>query len=59
MYRSLWYHVFNMEKKHATSIRLSSDAKRLLVLLAQRLGISQTAVLELAIREKARREGAT
>ena len=46
-----------METKHPTSVRLSDEAKRLLVALAQKLGISQAAVLQLALREKARREG--
>ncbi len=45
-----------MEKKQFTSMRLS-EAKRFLALLAQRLGASQTAVLALALREKAKREG--
>jgi predicted transcriptional regulator len=46
-----------METKRLTSMRLSPEAKRLLALLAAKLSISQAAVLELAIREKARREG--
>lgn len=46
-----------MEKKRATSIRLSTEAKRLLTLLASKLSISQTATLEISIREKAKREG--
>jgi len=46
-----------MEAKRLTSIRLSPEAKRLLELLAQKLSISQTAILEIALREKARREG--
>jgi predicted transcriptional regulator len=45
-----------MEKKQLTSMRLSPEAKRLLAKLAEALGISQAAVLELVIREKARRE---
>lgn len=44
-------------KKNPTSIRLSDEGKRLMALLAEKLGISQAAVLELAIREKAKREG--
>jgi len=44
-----------MEKKQAVSMRLSEEAKRLLVLIAQHLSISQAAVLELSIREKAQR----
>lgn len=43
--------------KQATSVRLSPDARRLLAALADRLGISQASVLELAIRDKARKEG--
>jgi hypothetical protein len=43
--------------KRATSVRLSEDARRLWVALAVKLGVNQTAVLELAIREKAKREG--
>ena len=39
-----------------TSHRLSEEARRLLALLAEKLSISQTAILELAIREKAKRE---
>lgn len=42
--------------KRSTSIWLSEDGKRLLALLAQKLGISQSAVLEILIREKAKRE---
>jgi len=45
-----------MEPKRLTSARLSAEAKRLLELLSRKLGISQAAVLELAIREKAQRE---
>ena len=46
-----------METKCVTSIRLSPDAKRLSLALAQKLSMSQAAVLELAIREKTMREG--
>lgn len=46
-----------METKHPTSHRLSPEAVRLLAALAQKLGINQTAVLEVVIREKARFEG--
>jgi predicted transcriptional regulator len=44
-------------KKNPTSIRLSDEAKRLLALLAEAFGISQVAVLEILIREKAKKEG--
>lgn len=40
----------------ATSYRLSSDAQRLLNTLAEQLGVSKTAVLEVAIRKLARAE---
>ncbi len=43
-------------KNKPTSVRLSDDAKRLIRLMADKLGISQTAIIELAIREKAKRE---
>ncbi len=42
--------------KLATSFRLSPEALRLLAGLAKRLGLSQAAVLELAIRQLARKE---
>ena len=44
-------------KSTKTSIMLTPDAKQLLVLLSGYLGISQSAVFEFLIREKARREG--
>jgi len=47
----------NGMKKNPTSIRLSDEGKRLLALMAEKLAVSQAAVLELAIREKAKREG--
>jgi len=43
-------------KKRSTSVWLSDEGKRLLALIAERLGVSQSAVLELLIREKAKRE---
>lgn len=45
-----------MEKKQLTSMRLSPTAKRLLRQLANKLGISQAAVSELALRHLARHE---
>ena len=45
-----------MQVKHQTSVMLSSEAKRLLKILSDALSISQSAVLEIAIREKAARE---
>lgn len=49
----------SMKTKTSTSYRLSDEAKRLLALLAEKLSVSQTAILELAIREKAKRERVT
>jgi predicted transcriptional regulator len=46
-----------MEKKYKTSIQLTPEAKALLVRLANIHGVSQSAILELAIREKAARSG--
>jgi predicted transcriptional regulator len=43
--------------KKNTSVRLSENAQRLIKLLAEKLGVSQTAILELAIRCLAKREG--
>jgi len=45
-----------MRKKQATSIRLSPEARRLLALLAEKLGISQAAAMEIAIRRFAEQE---
>jgi len=45
-----------MKTKQPTSIRLTEDAKRLLEAIAAKLGISQGAVLELVIRDKAVKE---
>lgn len=46
-----------METKQASSIRLTLEAKRLLRVLARASGISMSAMLEVMIREKAKREG--
>lgn len=42
--------------KQATSVRLSDTARRLMKALSVKLGISQTAVVEQALRLLARRE---
>ncbi len=55
LYRRASYNS-GMNKKQATSIRLSSEAKRLLAALAQKLGINKTAVMEIAIRRLAEQE---
>ena len=44
--------------KVPTSFRLSNEARKILAVFAQRLGITQAAVLELAIRRYAETEGA-
>jgi predicted DNA-binding protein len=44
-------------RKKKTSIRLSEEAQILIEQLSKHLGISQSAVLEQAIRVLARREG--
>lgn len=43
--------------KHPTSMRLSDEAKRLIAILAERMAVSQSAVVEVAVRALARREG--
>ncbi|MBA3534920.1 MAG: ribbon-helix-helix protein, CopG family [Ardenticatenales bacterium] len=45
-----------MNDKKATSVRLTSEGKRLLEELAKKFGISQAAVLEIAIRKFAEQE---
>ena len=42
-----------MPVKQKFNFRLSDDAKKLLELMSKKIGIPQTNVLELAIREKA------
>lgn len=46
-----------MKNKSNTSVRLTPEAAHLLKALAKKLGISQTAILELAIRRMAEQEG--
>jgi predicted transcriptional regulator len=46
-----------MNKLRTTTIRYTPEAKRLLELLAQKLGVSQAAIVELAIREFAEKRG--
>ncbi len=49
----------NRSIKKALGLRLSEDAIALLREMAQRNGLSQAGIMELAIREKAAREGVT
>lgn len=44
-------------RKPTLNLRLSAEAKRLLAAVAEKHGITMTAVLEMSIRELARREG--
>jgi predicted DNA-binding protein len=47
-----------MDKKtKSTSIRLSEEGKQLRKLLAKKLGLSESAVIELALRRLAQMEG--
>jgi len=46
-----------MKKKNPTTIRFTPRARELLVKLAESLGVSRTSVIEMAIREKAKKEG--
>jgi predicted DNA-binding protein len=45
-----------MAKKH-TSYRISEEGKHLIKLLAHRLGVTETAVVEMAVREMAEKRG--
>ncbi len=47
------------EGKKQTAFRLSEEARRLLEVLSRKLGVTQAAIVELAIREKAQKEGAS
>ncbi|HEX8833190.1 MAG TPA: hypothetical protein VF719_03260 [Abditibacteriaceae bacterium] len=49
----------NSEDKKQVGIKLSADARKLREALSRKLGIDKTAVVELAIREKAARDGVT
>jgi hypothetical protein len=45
-----------MKKEKQTNVRLSSEAIRLLTELTKKLGVSQAAILEIAIRRLAEQE---
>jgi predicted DNA-binding protein len=45
-----------MNEKRQTSIRMSQEAKRLLEKISKQLGISQSAVIEISIRQLAKKE---
>jgi hypothetical protein len=44
------------ENKQLTSLRLTPKAKRLLKLLAESKGVSQAAIVEMLVRELAKKE---
>ncbi len=46
-----------MKPKHPTSVRLTEEARALLLLLADHSGVSMAAMLELLIRDRAKQEG--
>jgi len=45
-----------MVKKH-TSYRISEEGKQLIKLLARLLGVNETAIVEMAVREMAEKRG--
>ena len=45
-----------MVKKHS-SYRISEEGKQLLRLLAKKLGVNETSVIEMAVREMAEKRG--
>jgi hypothetical protein len=45
--------------KRQKNLYLSAQARQLLAVLSEQLGISETAVIELLVREKAQRENIT
>ncbi len=45
------------DDKKQIGVKLTGEARRLRAEIARKLGIDQTAVIELAIREKAQKEG--
>jgi hypothetical protein len=54
LYHILWY---DSGMKRKTSMQLTEEAMRLLAAMAQTDGISMTAMMEIAIREAARKRG--
>ena len=45
-----------MNNKQLTSLRLTPEAKKLLKLLAQKKGVSQAAIVEMLVRDLAKKE---
>ena len=46
----------NKQKKIQTSMQLTPSAKKIIELLAAKIGVSQAAILEIAIRQLAKTE---
>jgi uncharacterized protein (DUF1778 family) len=46
-----------MRRKTPISIRFTPKAKELIAKMAESLGVTKTAIIEMAIREKAKKEG--
>lgn len=46
-----------MSTKTPSTFRLSEKGKTLLSLLAEKHGVNQTSIIEMAVREKAERDG--
>ena len=46
-----------MKPKYPTSVRLTDEAKALLLILADHSGVSMAAMLELLIRDRAKHDG--
>lgn len=57
MYRAAWYDAGMDDEgaKVATSFRLTADVLRLLRAVGKKLGVPKTAVVEMAVREFARK----
>jgi hypothetical protein len=53
-YQKIWY-IFGMKRK--TSVVLTEEGMRLLAAMAQADGISMSAMMEITIREAARKRG--
>ena len=44
-------------RKNLKSFRISVKGERLLLILSEHIGVNQTSIIEMAIREMAKREG--
>jgi len=57
MYFRKIYIMKNMKNKNPTTIRFTPTARELVKKLSESLGVTRSAVIEMSIREKAKREG--